>query len=74
MYYVSMSRTAALLALAACSVKLSGAAAPAASSLWYAPDGVRAAVVEWGAFLSEGLALGLLGRHFAGFRSALACM
>lgn len=68
-----LSRTPALLALAACSVKLSGATAPAIS-LFSLTSGDGDAVGEWGAYLAEGLALGLLARHFEGITSALACM
>lgn len=66
-------RTAALVALAACSAALSGASPPAAGD-WHTAAGLRAACQEWGTFLAKGLALDLLARHFQGFESALACM
>lgn len=83
-------RTAALVALAACSAALSGAAVP--SIKWYtsatAASGSEsgsesesnfmiyntAVADEWRVFLTKGLALDLLVRHFEGLGSALACM
>ncbi|CAM9724625.1 unnamed protein product [Ascophyllum nodosum] len=70
-------RTPALVALAACSVILSGAVAP--SPPWcgvFVCDGDRKAstISDWADFLGKGLALDLLGRHFEGVASALACI
>lgn len=78
-------RTAALLTLAAVSVKLSAATAPSTNfsfAYYYyrvdggveGGDGVVAAVIEWAKFVSEGLALDLLVEHFEGIMSALTCL
>ncbi|CAM9420632.1 unnamed protein product, partial [Ectocarpus fasciculatus] len=64
-------RTVALLALAACSAKFSGAAAPSAG---FETSAASTIVDEWTAFLTKGLALDLLARHFEGIGKALACM
>ncbi|CAN0348470.1 unnamed protein product [Ectocarpus sp. 6 AP-2014] len=64
-------RTVALLALAACSANFSGAAAPSAD---FETSAASTVVDEWTAFLTKGLALDLLVRHFEGIGKALACM
>lgn len=64
-------RTIALLALAACSAKFSGAAAPSAG---FETSAASTVVDEWTAFLTKGLALDLLARHFEGIGKALTCM
>lgn len=71
---VAVDRTAVLLALAAISVRLSGAPLPSLSPDLYNGGGGYDAVVEWTYFVSKGLALELLAAHFAGIASALACM
>lgn len=86
-----LSRTVALVAVAAFSAKLSGATAPPPppygffSLLVGGMDGKQrhagdaegtgyGVFMEWWAFLVKGLALDLLGAHFKGMGSALACM
>lgn len=75
-------RTAVMLALAVCSIGLSGGVASPCPIINNGGDfsdggddwGSRFDAGEWWTFLKNGLALDLLARHFKGIDTAAACM
>lgn len=67
-----MNRTATLLVLVALSISASGGAMP---HIPFGEGGGGGVIAEeWAAYLAKGINAPLLGKHFEGIGSALACM